>query len=145
MAKGVVRRSRRQQPEILWPTPDPLTLGAQVTLRYRAPRWWGGDGSPRRLEASLRCVETVPPAQTNLSVDEFCAVRVVGVRPWFEAEVDVRVPLEAIPTSQLAGHRVTWRLDLCDSAAPPGSEVLEWPVLVAPAVARAVLQGDVTP
>lgn len=144
MVRGDGRRSRRSQAEVLWPTPHPMALGGRATVRYRAPRWWGDDVS-RTVEAALRCVETVPADQITVGVERPCPTRVVATRPWFEAEIDVTVPLEGLPTSRFAGHVVTWSLELRDSAAPPELQVVDVTVQVAPVVAPSVLQGDERP
>ena len=126
---------------MLWPTPDPLALGGRATLRYRAVRPTVDDPG-RQVQARLCCRETLPTGQTIVASETTCPTRVLTSSRWFEAEVDLAVPLDALPTMSLAGHAVSWSLIVDDASA---DRPHEFPVVVAPVVAAAVLQGDPTP
>lgn len=135
----MTQRRARRAAQLLWPRPGPLCLGDQVTVRYRALRT--GDDAARSVTASIRRTERLPSGATQAITTTTCPVQVVATRPWFEAEVRLEVPLDAVPTMTFAQHSVAWALVLDD---PVASEApVEFPLTVAAQVAPAVLHGGV--
>jgi hypothetical protein len=97
------------------------------------------------VQAALRCTETLPTGQIVVASETDCPTRVLSSPRWFEAEFDLEIPLDAVPTMTFAGHDVTWTIVLLDTPQGGDGERCEHPVVVAPVVAAAVLQGDRTP
>lgn len=87
----------------------------------------------------------LPDGGVVVASDTPCPSRTLASSRWFEAEFDIEIPLGALPTMAFAGHRVAWTLLLHDTMADGEVQIGEWPVVVAPEISVAVLQGDRTP
>lgn len=129
--------------ELLFANTDPISLGGHVGARFTAAGPLPATGTP--VTAVLVCRELVPgsggaePTLTVVSRIE-CPVRITTYNPVGVTEISVNIPLLSAPTMSFADHRVDWTLTV-----ETATHTMERPLRVAPVVARAVLQGDVSP
>jgi hypothetical protein len=144
------RRRRRETVEVVLPFETPLSLGAHLTARVSAPVPSGDSWS---VEAALVCTEHVPDhafgaaGAYHVEVARVvpCRHRLVSGGGEVLAEIAVVVPLDATPSMSLADHMVDWTLEVTLVAGNGRRTVTRHDVVVAPAVAVELLEGELIP
>lgn len=133
------RRRRRDTTEICLPFDAPLPLGASLTVRFSAPAPAHDSWS---LDAALVCREHVPERQVEVARVVNCPHRLVPSAGEVLAEIDVAVPLDAVPSMDLADHEVDWVLEVALVASDGRRTVTRHDVVVTPTVTVELLEGE---
>lgn len=126
-----VRRHRGDQ--VLWPVARPVHLGEVLNLRWVVPEGTIAASCSARLVRYER-----PDPGAEIGVTEEIPLEVHDTPARFDDELEIRlaVPVDAVPSLEVAGVTLAWSLDL---QRPPGHRT-SLPVMIAPIIAATWLE-----
>lgn len=126
-----LRRNRGDQ--VLWPVTRPLHLGEVLSVRWVVPAGIASSSCTARL---VRHERTDPTDEIRDTDDIRLEIRDTAARFDDELEIRLEVPVDAVPSVEVAGATVGWSLEL----ERPERHRTSIPVTIAPVIAATWLE-----
>lgn len=146
---GLLRSlSAWDNPQLFLPSNEPLRLGDQVVVRFRRRARSGVDLAGAVVAARLlveeRCLDPERRAEQRhrIHTQEVPVVMDDTVGNVIEADLSLAIPLyEAPPSLDLRLHDIVWWLEVDIEAPGAPDDTSSFPMVVAPAVSRRLVEG----